>query len=141
MNAIVSIVTAASVLVHTALGCCIEHSHSASVGCVAPSAIRPAHKHAHSCGHSHSHDHDGADSEGDHPEWPHKHCDEGACTAVMASKTGPQFEAVTAAFDVMPSVDALHSAGNSAPFVDYSSFQHDLGPPLRPHLCFCVLLI
>jgi hypothetical protein len=139
MNAIVSIVTAASVLVHAALGCCIAHTHSASVGSVSPSATRHIYKHVHHCHHSHSHEHH--DHGGDHPAWPHKHCDDGACTAVVASKIGLQFEAVIAAFDSAPSVDAFSAPGKSPAYVDYSSLQHDLGPPLRPHLCFCVLLI
>jgi hypothetical protein len=147
MNAIVSIVTAASVLVHAALGCCAHHAHGGLVGCCSQRTVEPEPEavHHHCCKHKHP----AASQElvADHDQTeptpaPHKTCDEGRCNAVLASKTS--HSNVTLAAATSPCVACRGIAittVNPVVTADYASLQHDLGPPLRAHLCYCVLLV
>ncbi len=145
MNAIVSIVTAASVLVHVVLGCAAHHAHARQVACglthAADNSPEPVphqcckHKH-HSTAHTPAADHEPAPAQ---PQ--HKSCDEDRCTAILAGTVIDSVTLVTATLLADECVGIPKAIRNPTISADYASSQHDLGPPLRPHLCFCVLLI
>ncbi|MEX2139095.1 MAG: hypothetical protein WD894_07535 [Pirellulales bacterium] len=139
MNAIVALLTAASVLAHAALGCCFHHSHAPSNGCL---PVRPLSSSEHSyVDHGHRHHPEHTDDDQHEPAFPHRHCDEGGCVALAGTPSGTVLKATYAAFDVVPMLNVGLLVGKSSLQTDYSRLQHDLGPPLRPHLCNLVLLI
>jgi hypothetical protein len=146
MNAIVSIVTAASVLVHVVLGCAAHHAHGAQIVCCLTGAADQSPKPVqHQCC---KHKDDStthtavADYDESAPSQPlHKSCDEDRCTAVLASKVIDSVTPVASMLDSPACLVNPPATNTPAMSADYASSQHDLGPPLRPHLCFCVLLI
>lgn len=142
MNATMALLTAASVFVHAALGCCFDHSHAAGAVHLSvlqePTSNQHHHvDHAHSC--EYDHEHSGNDEPS--PPLPHRHCDEGFCTALAGAAPETLLEPTQATFELAPPVELQAVAFTCSLHADYSSLQHDLGPPLRPHLCNLVLLI
>src|SRR5687767_5189393 len=95
MNAMVSIATAASVLVHALLGCCAHHAHNGQTACGVQQAIEKAapSKPSACCKHGHKHALAGeAEALAQHSNsksspLPQSPCDEGRCRAVLASKS------------------------------------------------------
>jgi hypothetical protein len=140
MNAIVTLLTAASVLAHAALGCCFHHSHEPSP-CLTrqpASSIVPAYHAAGGpcCGHDHgSQDDNGA------PDSPRGQCEERNCVAVAGTAPILLLKAAVTAINSLPHADLLATAAASADYVQWAGLEHDLGPPVRPHLFHRVLLI
>ena len=139
MNAIMALLTAASVLVHAALGCCIHHAHGLSIACSDQPVAVTEHAHGHSPCPSHRHD-DSSDDESS-PARPHENCDEGICSAVAARAPITLLDAGVYSFAAAPNSPVDLTPDRRSLHDDYCSLQHDLGPPLRPHLCNLVLLI
>jgi hypothetical protein len=142
MNAIMALLTAASLLAHAGLGCCIHHAHGPSAACLGgPSVAMNCHERE--TGHAHSshndHEHSGRDEQV--PKSPHRSCDEGFCSAIASTPSGNLLKPTQAAFGMIPPVDLCLAGGSRTLQADYRWLQHDLGPPLRSHLCNLVLLI
>jgi hypothetical protein len=140
MNAIMALLTAASVLAHAALGCCIHHSHASDavclVGHVAPQSDVDCQS---ACGHCCSH---GRTLEPDHsPAVPAGNCGEHDCVAVAGGPATTVLKAVETAFNAAGFADLLTISTSSTDYVQSAGIQHDLGPPVRPHLFIRVLLI
>src|SRR5262245_44627395 len=97
MNAIMALLTAASVLAHAALGCCIHHSHDPSAARLAGEAAQQPDKDHHSrcatcCRHSQS-------NQTDHsPLVPCGNCSEQDCVAVAGGPPTVLLKATDTAF-------------------------------------------
>jgi hypothetical protein len=146
MNGIASIVTAASVLVHAVLGCCAHHAHGGHVACCVSEVTTesPEHSHRHCCNHKHrsTPQESVADPDESTPTpAPHKTCDGSRCTAVLVNKTIDSQATLSATSPLAISGEIPKTTVTPAISADYASLQHDLGPPLRAHLCYCVLLV
>jgi hypothetical protein len=146
MNAIASIVTATSVLVHAVLGCCSHHAHGGQVACPASKVTTesPEQGHYHCCKHQYqSQPHEAvADQDGSIPApVPHKSCDESRCAAVLVNKLIDSQVTLSATVPLAVSCEIAKTSVSRTVSSDYASLQHDLGPPLRAHLCHCVLLV
>jgi hypothetical protein len=146
MNAIVSILTAASVLVHAVLGCCAHHAHGGQIACCSlkTAAQQPDAVHHHCCKHKHnstSHEALADDDESAPSPAPHKTCDGSRCTAVLISKTSDSHVTLAASLPFVAYSGIAKVTVRPVVSADYASLQHDLGPPLRSHLCYCVLLV
>jgi hypothetical protein len=140
MNAIMALLTAASVLAHAALGCCIHHSHvpnsESPVGLAASHSDRIQHP---ACGHCNHHR---PTSEPDHsPAAPGGDCGEQDCVAVAGASPTVVLKGVDTVFGASPLSDLLATSASSVEYVQTAGLQHDLGPPVRPHLFHGVLLI
>jgi hypothetical protein len=140
MNAIMALLTAASVLAHAALGCCIHHSHSPNVDIVVGHAAPPPDaNHKPACGHCCDHR---PNAQEDHcPAVPGENCGEQDCVAVAGGPATTVVKAVETAFNATGFADLLAISASSADYVQSAGVQHDLGPPVRPHLLNSVLLI
>ena len=141
MNAIMALLTAASVLMHAALGCCIHHAHGSSTACSDQQVAMT--QHAHELDHSVCPGHRDDDSGDDEPPpvRPHESCREGMCSAVAARAPITLLEAGVYSFEAAPHTTSDPTPDRPSLHDGYCSLQHDLGPPLRPHLCNLVLLI
>src|SRR5688500_16679724 len=108
MNAIIALLTAASVLAHAALGCCFDHSHGPAIN-VADREV-PTHEHHHHGKHAHAghhtHQHSGHDESP--TSLPHRHCDEGVCNAVAGAVPVMLVKATHAAFQALTIDLSLH---------------------------------
>ena len=139
MNAIVALLTAASVLAHAALGCCVHHSHATSAVLAAQDVASAERNEHHACGHC-CHLRQNADDDEPLPAHPGG-CDERDCVAVAGTTPILLLKAAVTAFNSMPLADLLTATASSADYVQWAGLEHDLGPPVRPHLFNCVLLI
>jgi hypothetical protein len=140
MNAFLALLTAASVLAHAALGCCIHHSHDLGKGQVASKAARQSEHGRHSvcakcCCHSQS------DETHHPPAAPQRNCGEQDCVAVAGTAPALLLKIVATAFHAAVLDDLVAISADSADYMQLAAVQHDLGPPVRPHLFHCVLLI
>jgi hypothetical protein len=140
MNAILALLTAASVLAHAALGCCIHHDHDPSAARLASEAARQPEKDHHSrcatcCRRSQS---NGTDPS---PAAPGGNCGEQDCVAVAGGPPTVLLKAADTAFRAAALEDLAAISASSADYVQFAAVQHDLGPPVRPHLLLRVLLI
>jgi hypothetical protein len=148
MNAIVSIATAASVLVHALFGCCAHHAHDGQTASVRQSIenVAPPNPAA-CCQHGHKHALSGEleavaqHSDSKPAPMAPSPCDEGRCTAVLVSKIDSAAPVIAIALPPVCSIATPTQLGNASIRVSYVAQQHHLGPPLRPHLCNLVLLI
>jgi hypothetical protein len=140
MNAIMALLTAASLLAHAALGCCIHHSHAPNVDILVGHAAPPSDaNHKSACGHCC--DHCPNSQEGHCPAVPGGNCDEQDCVAVAGGPGTIVLKAVQTAFNAAGLADLLAVSASSADYVQSAELQHDLGPPVRPHLLIRVLLL
>lgn len=141
MNAIMALLTAASVLAHAALGCCIHHSHDPFESHRASAAASPGEQREHrACGHCRGHDQD-LHHDDRLPDAPREQCDERDCVAVAGTAPTALLKSADTAFISMPLGELLAIAAGSALYVQSAGLEHDLGPPVRPHLFHRVLLI
>ena len=141
MNTIVALLTAASVLVHAALGCCIHHAHGSPTACAEHQIF--VHQHFDELGHSActGHRHDDSGDDGPSPARPPENCRVGVCSAIAARAPTTLLEAGVYGFEAAPHTPAGRTPDRPSLHDGYCSLQHDLGPPLRPHLWNLVLLI
>ena len=139
MNAFVALLTAASVLAHAALGCCIHHSHDPDAGRLASRAApQPQRGQLSACGKCCCHH---QSDETHHSPAPAKNCDEQVCVAVAGAAPTLLLKIVATAFHAAALDDLVAISAGSADYIQLAAVQHDLGPPVRPHLFHCVLLI
>ena len=141
MNAIMALLTAASVLVHAALGCCIHHAHGLSTACPDQRVAVTEQGHGFDDTACPDHRHDDSGDDEPSPARPHHNCDEGVCSAVAARAPITLLEAGVYSFKAASNSRVHLTPDRRSLHDDYCSLQHDLGPPLRPHLCNLVLLI
>ncbi len=135
-----TVITAIALLLHALLGCCWHHGHAHAMGC--------DHQHgaalAESACHEHSHEHDDAEDSQSQPQpdggCPES-CDEGSCVFVRAESNPAGQMALAGAVDFVPLPLAATHDGTANWAGQYVPIHLDVGPPVRTHLRFQVLLI
>lgn len=143
MRNAISITALAAFVLHALLGCCVHHAHAAGDGECAWHVQLPKISVAlHECGHSHAEElHDDADSDTTpRDQSPRVPCDEVECVFTSVAKV--EFAKNWLAEPIALAVPALLVADvQQQASVSTQVHAICLGPPLRPHLMFCVLVI
>ena len=140
MRPLISLITAAAVLLHLGLGCCAHHTHaSAGNECVIPASLADA---AADHGHTHGHDHSVPDSNA--PECPsdsHDGCHESHCSFLVTGKTTIALDTLVTALTPSTLDTVFPQAGTSSSTDWVSDTGDHLRLPVRLHLLNQVLLI
>jgi hypothetical protein len=129
----ISTAALAAFLLHVLLGCCVHHAHAEQGGGDA-SAHRASHLEEH-CGHHHE---EGTDEQVPHA--PGESCHHVDCVFDSVAKVELAKDTFTGLIPFLaPSALPTITATSIRPVT--LALQTDEGPPLRPHLLHCVLLI
>jgi hypothetical protein len=134
MNALFSIVTIVSVLIHGLLGCCWHHDHAV--------VRNPAGAKSHSCcKHHHHHAAPHQEQKSQHGKVPHHKC-EGETCVFARTEAGHSTDVL-----ITPAVDSLSLVASAPTALAMDSRGAELfsppllRPPVRSHLLHQVLLI
>ena len=141
MRTLIAILTAASLAAHVLLGCCWHHAHGCQKAACAAADCR-GHDHGHHGHGAHRHPTDPVPGEEDGNRPAGATCNEVRCVFVGGAKPLVVADPATTGHLVWACVPPAGKLAVSVSLVRLDvGTQHNLPPPVRPHLAKQVLLI